>query len=128
VLYTCHFAADLLIPVQTTAEQRALADAYLEQHDLPTPDYEFTQDGCTLFPDRLPGHDFRTVCLKHDIAYWAGGTAERQRAVNRQFREDIATVGPFGPLLAWPMYIGVVYFGDNGVSRVVNSHWGYGWE
>jgi hypothetical protein len=128
ILYTMHFAADLLIPAETTAAHRAQAAAYLATHDLPTPDQPFAQDGCTLFPDQLPGHDFRSLCLKHDIAYWAGGPPERQYAVNQEFRRDVAAVGPLGPILAWPMYLSVAYVGDNGVSRVINSHWGYGWN
>lgn len=128
ILYTAHFVTDLIIPAETTDEHRAQAAAYLKANNLPTPDNPFLQDGCTLFPDRLPWHDFRAVCLSHDIAYWAGGSNERQKRVNKQFREDISTTGPLGPVLAWPMYIGVAYFGDNGISRVVNSHWGFGWD
>lgn len=128
VLYTGHFATDLLIPTETTDEQREQAAAYLAEHSLPTPDLPFTQDGCTLFPDQLPGHDFRTVCLQHDIGYWAGGSRDRRTAVNQQFYTDLQSVGPLGPVIAWPMYAAVVYLGDNGVSRIINSHWGYGWH
>ena len=127
-LYTAHFAVDLIMPMETTATNIQSAHDYLEAKDLPTPDYEFTQDGCTLWPDRLPGHDFREVCLTHDIAYWAGGSKELQKETNQTFKESITHTGPLGFVLGSVMYFGIVYFGDNGISRVINSEWGYGWK
>ena len=104
------------------------ANQYLIDNNLPQPDYEFTQDGCTLWPDKLPWHDFRAPCLTHDIAYWAGGNKELQKETNLALKDSIRHTGPLGPILGPIMYIGVTYFGDNGISRVINSHWGYGWK
>ena len=126
-IYVAHFSVDLLIPVETTDYDRQLAASYLAAENLPTPDLPFTRDGCTLWPDALFFHDFEEACRRHDITYWAGGSPERQHEVNVAFREDIRETGPLGPALGHLMYIGVEYLGDNGVSRTVGSHWGYGW-
>ena len=127
-LYTAHFATDLLIPMQTTDADRAQAAVYLEAENLPTPPEEFRRDGCTLWPDKLPGHNFNEACLKHDIAYWAGGSREQQKKVNQEFRQDINETGLLGPVFGFIMYTGVTWFGNNGVSRVIDSHWGFGWD
>ena len=126
-IYTIHFAVDLYIEVETTPEHQAQAEQYLIAENLPTPDLPFTRDGCTLWPDALFFHDFEEACLQHDIAYWAGGSAERQRQVNVAFRQKVAETGPLGPAFGLIMYSAVEYLGDNGVSRIVGSHWGYGW-
>jgi hypothetical protein len=39
------------------------------------PDYRFTTDGCSMFPDG----GWQDCCVDHDILYWCGGT-EAQRA------------------------------------------------
>ena len=126
-VYTAHFAIDLFIPAETTPEHIAMAEQYLEDENLPTPDLAFTRDGCTLWPDALFFHDFKEACLAHDIAYWAGGSVERQHEANVNFRSDVAKTGPLGPALGLLMYAGVEYLGDNGVSRTVDSEWVYGW-
>ena len=127
-LYAAHFVVDLIMPMKTTPAQVETANQYLIDNNLPQPDYEFTQDGCTLWPDKLPWHDFRAPCLTHDIAYWAGGNKELQKETNLALKDSIRHTGPLGPILGPIMYIGVTYFGDNGISRVINSHWGYGWK
>ena len=127
-MYTAHFAADLLTPMQTTDADRIQAAEYLVDNNLPTPPRPFMRDGCTLWPDQFPGHDFNDACLKHDIAYWAGGSRELQKQVNKKFRQDVNQVGPLGPVFGFIMYTGVTWFGNNGVSRVINSHWGFGWD
>jgi hypothetical protein len=128
VLYGSHFTADLLIPYETTDEHRALAQQYLAEHSLPTPHEPFHTDGCTLFPDWLPWHDFTAACLQHDIAYWAGGSEALQQQTNEEFRTNLHDSGPYGEFFGTLMYIGVVYIGDNGISRLIDSHWGYGWS
>lgn len=128
ILYTLHFTADLLTPLETTAADSAAAADYLEKQNLPTPPMDFVRDGCTLWPDALPGHDFGEACLAHYIGYWAGGSSEQKYHVNQTFKRDIAESGPAGPALAIVMHTGVTWFGDNGVSRVISSHWGFGWD
>jgi len=128
ILYTLHFAGDLLTPMQTSAADRQQAAEYLATYNLPTPPKTFQRDGCTLWPDRLLGHDFDTACLKHDIAYWAGGPAQRQQVANQTLRQDVAESGPLGLIFGNVMYLAVTWFGDNGVSRVISSHWGFGWD
>ncbi len=126
-IYVAHFAVDLFIPTVTTPADIEAAAQYLDEENLPTPDLAFTRDGCTLWPDALFFHDFEAACRTHDIAYWAGGSLERQHDVNAAFRADIGETGPLGPALGYIMYLGVEYLGNNGVSRTVGSHWGYGW-
>ena len=128
VLYGSHFAADLLIPYETTEEHMAMASNYLVAQNLPTPHEPFHADGCTLFPDALPWHDFEAACLEHDIAYWAGGPDELQAETNQNFKNNLSDSGPLGNIFGVLMYVGVVYFGDNGISRVIDSHWGFGWD
>jgi len=128
ILYVLHFAGDLLTPMQTSAADRERAAAYVATHDLQIPDKEFARDGCTFFPDKLPGHDFNPACLQHDIAYWAGGPTSLQDTANLQFKDDVSEVGPLGPILAPVMYSSVAYLGNNGVSRIISSHWGFGWN
>lgn len=127
-LYTAHFAGDLLTPMQTSDTDREQAAAYLVEHNLPTPPEPFRRDGCTLWVDKLPGYDFNDACLKHDIAYWAGGSRTLQREVNNEFKEEVSQLGPLGPIFGFIMHTGVTWFGNNGVSRVIDSHWGFGWD
>jgi hypothetical protein len=128
ILYVLHFAGDLLTPMQTSSADRTLAAQYLVANELQTPNSVFARDGCTLFPDKLPGHDFDNPCLKHDIAYWAGGPSTLQESANLQFKEDIKGSGPLGFILGPIMYTSVAYLGNNGVSRIINSNWGFGWK
>jgi len=127
-LYVLHFAGDLLTPMKTSDTDRELAAEYLAIHQLPTPDRPFARDGCTLFPDKLPGHDFNAACLTHDIAYWAGGPTALQDSANLQFKQDVEEIDPLGFILGPIMYTSVAYLGNNGVSRIISSHWGFGWE
>lgn len=104
------------------------AERYVQSHELPLPPNNFTQDGCTLFPNRVPGHDFREACLHHDIAYWAGGPIEDRAAADVALRETISHTGPIGPIIGWFMYAGVRVFGDSLITKLSNANWGYGWN
>lgn len=128
-LYTLGGVIDLLTVPETTADHHILAGQYLEERNLPAPPRAFRYDGCTMFPDRIPYHDLREVCLQHDIAYWAGGERSLQREINLEFRDAVIHTGPLGPYLAPVMYIAVEKLGDGLFSRYVShSNWGFGWN
>jgi len=48
----------------------------------------FTTDGCTLVPERwfAKGERWRACCVKHDHAYWAGGTRSERRAADDRLK------------------------------------------
>jgi hypothetical protein len=78
----------------------------------------FTSDGCTL-PDSLSEQKYRECCVKHDIAYWIGGTiADKTRSdvalVNciRSKGADEFTAG------AWQLML----------SNFGLEHWGTDWN
>lgn len=112
----------------TTPELQAEAMGYVHTNNKAVPPQPFTQDSCTLFPNRLPWHDFRTACLQHDIAYWAGGSGEERLAADVAFRDAISHTGPIGPVFGYLMYGGVRVFGDSLLTKLTNANWGYGWN
>lgn len=90
------------------------------------PPNSFTQDGCTLFPNRLPWHDFRKACLDHDVTYWAGGTDTEKTEADLKFYNSIKESGFLGPAIAPFMYISVSAFGDSWLTKLIGANWGYG--
>lgn len=50
---------------------------------------KFFSDGCSLFPDGTVTHPnlWRDCCIRHDFAYWVGGTKE----FKKQADEDLGT-------------------------------------
>jgi hypothetical protein len=85
----------------------------------------FTTDGCSLFPDHLPGKGpYCECCVQHDLAYWRGGTALEREKADEAFRACVAR-STHDELLARAMYFGVRTGGD---PRYHTSfRWGYGW-
>lgn len=127
-VYLLFLVGDVLLAPKITTGEESRALAYALSHNLTIPPIAFYHDGCTAFPDSLPGHDLYEACLNHDIAYWLGGSeAERQQA-NVILRDEAKATGPLGILLAPVMYIAVQHFGNNWVSRILGSNWGYGWN
>lgn len=126
--YTTLFTIDVLTVPITTSEETERALAYATEHGKELPPIAFYHDGCTAFPDHLPGHNFYDACLNHDIAYWLGGTEEERKRANTQLIADIRTTGPLGPVLAPIMYVAVQYGGNNWFSHQIGSEWGYGWQ
>lgn len=128
LLYWVLFAIDVYTKPPVTAADTARAIAYANTNGKPIPPIPFYHDGCTAFPDRLFGHDFYESCITHDIGNWLGGTEEERRQVNLELKNNIATTGPLGPFLGKVMYFSVQYFGDNWVSHINGTNWGYGWN
>lgn len=89
-----------------------------------TPPSAFATDGCSLFPDRLPGGpDWRGCCVSHDLAYWRGGSADDRLDADRALK---ACVGEQAhPWLGSFMYAGVRMAG--GPSLPTPFRWGFGW-
>lgn len=85
----------------------------------------FRCDGCTLFPDGVPGepHAFRAACNRHDLAYWRGGTWAERIAADRELRDEIRAQGR--PLTAAAMFAGVRL---GGLPFLPTSwRWGFAW-
>jgi hypothetical protein len=119
---------DRLTLPPTTPDMLIAADEYLELTQKPTPPRAFVLDGCSLFFDSLPYHDFTEACLQHDIAYWAGGSGAERNMADIAFEQEISNTGFLGPVLAPLMYAGVHVFGDTILVRSINANWGWGWN
>lgn len=86
----------------------------------------FASDGCSLFPDRAPGAgaDWCDCCLKHDLAYWRGGTAPERLDADRALRACVRDASG-SPLLAALMLAGVR---AGGLPYLPTPfRWGFGW-
>jgi hypothetical protein len=113
---------------QTTPVMIEEAVDYGERIEKAQPPEEFAYDGCTFFVDSLMLSDFRGPCLRHDIAYWHGGTKEERREADKILREEMIQSGLCGKIVAYPAYFAVRLFGDTFITKSVNANWGYGWD
>lgn len=111
---------------ETTQDMTDEAIAFGTERGKEVPPIPFVYDGCTLFPDKLPGLDLTQACYEHDIAYWHGGTQAERKAVDTRLKEAAAAQGVFGQIMQFPVYIGVHLFGDTFLTRIFNAHWGFG--
>jgi hypothetical protein len=87
----------------------------------------FTSDGCTLFPDKslISADDWCSCCLRHDLAYWRGGTTEQRKVADQELR-DCVLERTGNQALATMMYDGVRLGGS---PYFYNWYrWGYGWS
>ena len=87
---------------------------------------DFTSDGCSLFIDgTFEDPDlWKECCLKHDIAYWQGGTEEEREAADIAFRECVKKKTGNAEL-AEVMYQAVRQGGEPYYPTWYR--WGYGW-
>ncbi len=85
----------------------------------------FTTDGCSLFPDGTLEHQSLWVhcCIRHDLAYWKGGTEQQRLEADQALQQCVAQTGE--PKIAQLMLAGV-RVGGSPVS-VMSYRWGYGW-
>jgi hypothetical protein len=86
----------------------------------------FVSDGCTTFPDGLPGRSelWQHCCVAHDLAYWKGGTRDERRRADRTLGSCVnaASRNPvIGSLMRFFVRVG------GGPEREGGSRWGYGW-
>ncbi len=86
----------------------------------------FSSDGCSLFPDRavIGQADWCDCCVKHDLAYWRGGT-EAERLQADQALQACVQEKTGDSKLAQLMYLGVRSAG--GPYHYTPYRWGYGW-
>jgi hypothetical protein len=85
----------------------------------------FTTDGCSLFPDHLPGKGpYCECCVQHDFAYWRGGTSQEREAADEAFRQCVER-SSHDARLARAMYLGVRAGGSPHLYTWFR--WGYGW-
>lgn len=86
----------------------------------------FYSDGCSLFPDGVPGDPRRwcDCCFAHDIAYWRGGTRDDRERADVALRKCVLAKTN-DPRLAAVMYDGVRL---GGAPVFPNWYrWAYGW-
>ena len=85
----------------------------------------FTTDGCSSFPDGTLSQQSLWVncCIRHDLAYWKGGTETERYNADKELESCVANVGK--PEIAKIMLAGVRVGG----SPIFNTpfRWGYGW-
>lgn len=89
--------------------------------------HDFTSDGCSKSPDGVPMYEpevFLDCCIKHDVAYWQGGTAIDRLHADQDLRSCIEERGY--PEVAKTYYYAVRFGG----SPLFNTsyRWGYGWK
>lgn len=86
----------------------------------------FTSDGCSMSPDGIPGSKIKWLdcCVRHDIAYWLGGTSGQREEADKALRGCITDKGFHT--------IGEIYYRGvrlgGGPERNTSYRWGYGWN
>ena len=85
----------------------------------------FTTDGCSSFPDGKPTNQslWLDCCVRHDLAYWKGGTYEQRLEADLALEHCVAKVGE--PEIAKLMLQGVRTGGNP--LFLTAYRWGYGW-
>lgn len=85
----------------------------------------FTSDGCSSFPDGTPANQslWLDCCVRHDLAYWKGGTYEERLAADLALEQCVVKLGE--PEIARLMLRGVRAGGNP--YLLTPYRWGYGW-
>lgn len=85
----------------------------------------FTTDGCSAFPDGTLEQQSLWVecCIRHDLAYWKGGTYAERLAADEALQVCVSEVGE--PEIAAVMLAGVRVGGSP--FYPTTYRWGYGW-
>lgn len=86
----------------------------------------FATDGCSLFPDQslVSNTDWCSCCLRHDLAYWRGGTEDERLKADQDLKRCVLAASGSAQL-AELMYAGVRTGG--GPYYFTPYRWGYGW-
>jgi len=125
--YVGLFLFDIFTAPPTTVYAVEKAELYVVENNVDLPLHSFRTDGCTAWPDRIADHDFSQACLNHDIAYWAGGDEALKTRADEALMEEVAVMSTLGAVIYGPlMYSAVKYGGDNAISILIGSKWGYG--
>ncbi len=103
-----------------------VAEAYCEekrsaQLDESTrkPDYIFTTDGCSRWPDGSWG----VCCIAHDISYWCGGSEQDRKDADQEL---MRCVNDYSPMMGAIVYAGVRIGGLPWLPAP--WRWSYGWD
>ncbi len=86
----------------------------------------FTTDGCSMFPDGTYQQQslWMECCIRHDLAYWKGGTKQERLAADQTLEQCVTQVGE--PEIAKLMLAGVRIGGSPFFPT--SYRWGYGWS
>jgi hypothetical protein len=86
----------------------------------------FQSDGCSLFPNGSSAEPGKwcDCCLRHDVAYWRGGSTADRLAADQTLR-DCVRERTGDSVLAEAMYLGVRAGGTSVFPT--GYRWGYGW-
>lgn len=124
----CSIIFERITKPETTAIMTSRAEQTARTTINTLPKNQFTQDGCSLFPDTFFWLDFKEACLSHDIAYWIGGTPLMRKKADRIFLAELKETGVLNTPFAYIMYSGVRLFGDTFLLKPFDANWGYGWN
>jgi hypothetical protein len=85
----------------------------------------FTTDACSSFPNGNIEHQslWASCCVRHDLAYWKGGTYEERLEADNNLAACVSQVGE--PEIAALMLAGVRVGGSP--YYPTPYRWGYGW-
>ncbi len=86
----------------------------------------FTTDGCSMFPEGTYHQQslWAECCVRHDLAYWQGGSEEQRASADEALHQCVARVGE--PEIAKLMLAGVRLGGSPYLPT--SYRWGYGWS
>lgn len=86
----------------------------------------FTTDGCSVFPDGDLENNSKWVecCIRHDYAYWKGGTQAQRETADSELKQCVASLGEDN--IAEIMHWGVRFGGEPFYPTWYR--WGYGWS
>lgn len=83
------------------------------------PDFIFTTDGCSRWPDQ----SWVACCIGHDIAYWCGGSERDRKEADQELMRCIQNTSQF---MGNIIYAGVRIGGLPWLPTP--WRWGYGWD
>tara|TARA_Y100001970_G_C14225609_1_gene855459 strand:+ start:187 stop:642 length:456 start_codon:yes stop_codon:yes gene_type:complete len=86
----------------------------------------FKSDGCSLFPEGSPKQNMLWLecCVKHDYAYWKGGSFWQRIEADRHLKSCVKTTGKHKTALL--MQVAVRLGGSPFLPTPFR--WGYGWK
>jgi len=88
----------------------------------------FSSDGCSSSPDGIPMTKNSSVwvdcCVRHDTAYWMGGTKEQKKQADEQLKSCISDKGYPNVAKVYKSFVNE--FG--GPDSTQSFRWGYGWN
>jgi hypothetical protein len=83
------------------------------------PPEPFSTDACTLWPNSIGSNDWTNACIRHDMAYWCGGSLKARQRADNQLAEQV------GGVYAYLVYPAVRFTGLNCLPTP--WRWGYGY-